>query len=542
MGDDIAYICIMRVNRFALYIHVFFKLSGFCFLLIITGITSRVSAQSPTWAEDVAPILYSNCTGCHFQGGIAPVSFVGFTQAKNYSYSIKSAVEKRSMPPWPADPNYRRYAHERLLSSEEIQTISDWVDAGSPQGDLNNAPPDPTPKTETSIVNPDLKLKMPDYTVKTTTDEYRCFVIPTNLSANKYLTEIEVVPGNLTVVHHVLVFHDTSSIPMQLDNNDPKPGYLGFGGTGSGSSKLIGVWVPGQDPFKMPPGMGILLEKGGYIILQVHYPPLVDNVTDSSKVYFKLSSNTLREVAISPALNHVAPSLQNGPLYIPANQVKNFTAKFIMPVDVSIFAVAPHMHLVGTSIKAFGVKTAGDTNKFISIPEWDFHWQRTYVFPKVQKIPQGMVLWANATYDNTTANPYNPNNPPQAVSLGEGTGDEMLLVYFWYTLYAAGDENIIIDPSTPKNISSVLRIDPAADTKLYPNPAGDVFRISRWNGDPGKTLCHIYSTDGRMLNAGEFRSTEEGGLEVSLQGIPSGIYIVKVSDGKSLYVNRVIRE
>lgn len=515
-------------------------MTRFLFLMAGYCATAFVGAQTPKWAEDIAPILYTNCTGCHVQGGIAPFSLVGYQSAVDYSSSVRNAVSKRIMPPWPADPKYSRFAHEKLLSNDEIQKITDWVDNGMPQGNLANAPVDPQPKTATSIVSPDLKLKMPDYLVNTTSDEYRCFVIPTGLNVDKFLTEIEVVPGNLSVVHHVLVFHDTSSLPLQLDKNDPDPGYLGFGGTGSSSSKLIGVWVPGQDPFKMPPGMGIKMEKQGYIILQVHYPSYISNTTDSSKVYFKFSSASLREVFIAPALNHTAPSLQNGPLYIPANQKKSFNSKYTLPVDISIFAVAPHMHLLGKSITAYGVTAGGDTMPFIHIPNWDFHWQRTYSFRNVVKTPRLMTLWAEAYYDNTTANANNPNQPPKAVALGEGTGDEMLLVYFWYTLYQAGDENIVIDGSAPKNVGTTVLARKAV--KSYPNPADNVVIIDNWNGNPGSLLCHIYSFSGQLIQKCDFRVLPNGGLEVNVQDVPAGTWLLRVADGKSLHIQPLVKQ
>lgn len=473
-------------------------------------------SQNPNWAEHVAPILYSNCTNCHIEGGIAPFSLVGYQKAKTYANSIKSAAESRSMPPWPANSQYRRYAHERILSSEEIQTIANWVNTGKDEGNPALAPAPPVLKSGTSIVNPDLRLKMPDYTVNTIEDEYRCFVIPAGINADKFITEMEVVPGDLTVVHHVLVFYDTSSLPLQLDNADPKPGYLGFGGTGSASSKLIGVWVPGQEPFKMPAGMGIKIQKNGYVILQVHYPSYVSNKTDSSKVYFKLSNGPLRDVAIAPALNHDNGSLTNGPLYIPANQSKTFTSKFTLPTRVSVFAVAPHMHLLGKSIKAFGVSAANDTVRFVDIPKWDFHWQRTYLFPKVLKLEPG-TLWAEASYDNTTANPNNPSNPPKAVSLGEGTKDEMLLVYFWYTLYQSGDENIVIDGSEPKNLSSKVIVN---QPRLpYPNPAEEYIELPSC-GD----WVFVYDTKGRLLQQIKTNSTAK---RINLGDIPSGVLIIK---------------
>lgn len=518
---------------------IFTPMKRIVFLLLSLNATLLIHGQTPNWAEDIAPILYTNCTGCHIKGGIAPFSLVGYKAATDYSIAVKSAVQKRSMPPWPANPEYQRYAHEKLLSNEEIQKIVDWSEGGMPEGNPANAPADPKTKNETSIVNPDLKLKMPDYLVKTVNDEYRCFVIPTGLNAEKYLTEIEVVPGNLSVVHHVLVFHDTSTYPLQLDNNDPNPGYLGFGGTGSESSKLIGVWVPGQDPFKMPQGMGIKLEKQGYIILQVHYPPLIDNITDSSKVYFKFSSTALREVFIAPALNHVAPSLQNGPLYVPANQTKSFKSKYTLPVDISVIAVAPHMHLLGQTIKAYGVNLAGDTTRFIDIPNWDFHWQRTYQFKTIIKTPKFMTLWAEASYDNTSQNVNNPNKPPKAVALGEGTSDEMLLVYFWYTTYQSGDEKIVIDGSTPKNVG--LPLAQKKESRTYPNPTKDIVTIEPWDGDPQKVVCHIFSLSGQLIQKCEFQYLPEGGIKINLQNVPAGTWLLRVYDGRRLDLKTIVK-
>lgn len=502
-------------------------------LIAFSVLLGNTNAQTPDWATAVAPILYNNCTNCHIEGGIAPWSLVGYNNAANHGNGIKSKTASRKMPPWPADPTYKRYAHERLLSADEIQTISDWVDGGMPMGDTSKAPAKPVLKKGGSIVNPDLNLKMPDYLVKTYTDEYRCFVLPTGMNTDKFLTEIEVVPGNLTVVHHVLVFYDTSSIPLQKDILDPKPGYLGFGGTGSESSKLIGVWVPGQEPFKMPPGMGIRLEKSGYIILQIHYPANVDYITDSSRVKIKCTSTALREVGIAPALNHGNGSLQNGPLYIPPDQKKSFTEKYDLGADVSVFAVAPHMHLIGQSIQAFAVRAPGDTIPLIRIPAWDFHWQRTYTFEKVMKVKKGTVLWGNASYDNTSGNSQNPNSPPKAVSLGEATTDEMMLVYFWYVAYQNGDENIVIDTSSQKSlVASVPRLI-RDGWKAWPVPTGNELHISTAQAFVANGL-QVIAADGRKVNCPW--KTESGGVVVNTESLAPGMYQACLNTGKGLIV------
>ena len=105
-------------------------------------------------------------------------------------------------------------------------------------------------------------------------------------------------------MHHILIYSDTSATPLQLDAADPDPGYTNFGGTGSNTSQLIGIWVPGQSAYFTPTGMGIKLLPNANVILQVHYPGGISNRMDSTKINLKLSSNLQREIAIEAPLNH----------------------------------------------------------------------------------------------------------------------------------------------------------------------------------------------------------------------------------------------
>jgi hypothetical protein len=510
-------------------------------LLLACIYISGLFAQTPNWSEHIAPILYNNCTNCHIDGGIAPFSLVGYEKAMAFSGGVKSATANRSMPPWPADLQYQRYAHERVLSKEEISAIAAWVDGGMPKGDTTKAPAKPVLKKGGTITNPTKNLKMPDYTVKTTSDEYRCFVLPTGFMQDQFLTAIEVIPGNLRVVHHALIFHDTSLKPSQLDAADPKPGYLSFGGTGSSSSDLIGIWVPGSEPYFFPNGFGIKLLKKGNIVLQIHYPGGVNNVIDSTRVILKTTTTTQRSVAIQPALNHNAPNLQNGPLYIPANQVKSFNNKYDLPVDVSVFTVGPHMHLIGSSIKAFGVAPNKDTIRFVDIPKWDFHWQRSYTFRNILKLPGGTTLRGQASYNNTSSNPFNPSNPPQAVSLGEGTNDEMFLVYFWFTLYQPGDENIIIDNTVLKNVSNTSVLKTEA-TRIYPNPSSDFAWVSDVRFAEGPYQWSITDMTGKIIQHGSDEMQSGKRCKISVSELPTGAYQISVQQGNTYYNGRLLKQ
>ncbi len=85
-------------------------------------------------------------------------------------------------------------------------------------------------------------------------------------------------------------------------------------------------------------------------------------------------------------------------------------------------------------------------------------------------VARNTKLLGTAHYNNTTSNPYNPNNPPLAVSLGEGTNDEMFQVYFWYTTYRFSDEKLVFDTTTPKMVLMSKIAVQNNTLSIYPNP------------------------------------------------------------------------
>lgn len=393
-------------------------------------------SNAQTWAGDIAKIIYANCTPCHHNGGLAPSSFMTYQEAEAAKFGINYAVTNRIMPPWPADPNYRHYAHEMVLTSAEITAINNWVTNGAPQGNMATAPAPPVYNNSTQLGTVDLSLQMQNYTVTSSGDVYRNFVINTGLTQTKYATAIEIIPGNPEIVHHVLVFMDTTNNPI-----DPNSA----GGTGSNASKLIYGYVPGAQPYFSPPGTGFRLPANTRIIFQMHYAPGSQGLSDQTTINLKLTTTPQREISVYPLLNHIT-SMTNGPINIPANQTRTYYEQFPISGNWTMLYAWPHMHMVGKNIISFATtSTPNDTIRFVNVPDWDFHWQQNYVFANTQKINNGTTLKARAFYDNTTNNLNNPNSPPQTVTAGEGTGDEMMMVFFAYMPYQAGDENLIVD-------------------------------------------------------------------------------------------------
>lgn len=510
--------------------------------VLVTGAVAA-SAQTPTWNEDVSCIVYTHCTPCHNDGGAGHFSLTTYTDAVFWRNEMRAATQVRYMPPWPPDPEYRALAHERVLSQQEIDLIAAWVDGGYPEGDPANALPAPTYSDGPVIADPEITAIMEDFVIPpSSSDLYRCFVLDVDNPADRFITGLEVIPGNTAMVHHVLVFQDNTGQARLLDQNDPGPGYTSFGGIGVPSAKLLGAWVPGTRPFFTAPNMGIKLLANADIVIQVHYPPTSLVEVDSTRINLRMSnSTTLRNLSIDPVLNHSAPTLQNGPLMIPAGQVRTFHSRYTVPVAITSTGIAPHAHLICKSMKSFAVLPSGDTIPLIDIPDWDFAWQGFYDFRNPMYFPAGTQVHGYATYDNTVNNPRNPNNPPQLVTLGEATDDEMMLFYFAYTPGVPSDTLIVIDDGSGPDYymdctaGSTVGIGSDLDRTeifIWPSPTADRFFVT---GVPERGTVRLLDMQGRLVQ--ELRPV--GSLaSFAVSGHAPGPYVVEVLGAGSEMLKR----
>ena len=206
-------------------------------------------AQAPTWNNGIGQLIYNSCSNCHHDGGIGPFELMSYTDAVSYASSIKSHTVDRHMPPWKADPSYTHFIGERRLTDEQVNSISAWVDAGTPLG-TGVSPVPPTIKNGAQINRLDQTTQSPKYTVQKTTDDYRTFVMPTSHTSLKYINAVEFIPSNAAIVHHIILYHDPSTVSRNLDSLDPGPGYASNGtGAESSNAKLIGLWTPGAGIF-----------------------------------------------------------------------------------------------------------------------------------------------------------------------------------------------------------------------------------------------------------------------------------------------------
>jgi hypothetical protein len=374
------------------------------------------AGSAPTFSHDVAPILYRECAACHRPAGVAPFSLLTYAEAAKRAQLIATVTAKHYMPPWLPDTPH--FAHERKLSDGEIQTLARWAAAGAPQGNPAETPPAPRFADGWQMGKPDLEAEMhaPFDVPAEGTDLYRCFVVPSGAAADHWVRALDIRPGNARVVHHVLLFQDTTGTARKRDTGS---GYPCFGTPGFLPARGLGGWTPGSLPYVRPEGAPELLHAHADLVLQVHYHPTGKPEQDRTRLalYFTPRKPDRRVMDIPLGSSRIDIP--------PGTRAYKATDHFTLPVDVSVLAINPHAHYVCREMTARAILPDGSQRILLHIPDWNFNWQQQYTYAQPMKLPEGTRLEMEFTYDNSAANPRNPNHPPKRVVYGPSSTDEM---------------------------------------------------------------------------------------------------------------------
>ena len=391
------------------------------------------------FSEHISPIIYNNCTECHRVGQSGPMPFTNYLEVASWGNMINYVTAIDYMPPWHADTEYSTFLGERGLTDEEKSLINEWVSNGLLQGDPSLEAQVPDFPEGSVIGEPDAVFTMEEaYLIEgNNQDDYRVFVLSTDFGEDKYLQSIEIIPGNLAAVHHVLVNIDSEGLCAALDASTPEYGYeCESGFCVGGIPQLAAGYAPGTIPPNWTEDVGLVLPQGADIAIQIHYAPSsIDQYDQSSVNLFFKDQPVEREVEVL--------TLLDTQLQIPANEIYTHYQSYSVEFDMSIISVLPHMHLIGKSWLIYA-ENDGDTIPIISIPDWDFNWQTFYQPEYMLKLPAGYTIHAYATYDNTASNPTNPNSPPQDMYWCDYTTCEMFFLPFSYVPYQEGDEDIYL--------------------------------------------------------------------------------------------------
>lgn len=449
------------------------------YIVILIGFAAALSAVSckdegkipeqVTFTEHVAPILYSNCSVCHRPGGGAHFSFITYQDAKKYAGSMAFVTKERIMPPWPADPHYTEFKGQRVLTDRDIAILDKWAKEGAPEGPKDKMPT--LPHYPTSLAGtPDMTIAVAPFFIKAnSTDKFLLVKVPYELPADTFASLIEFVPGHSNLVHHVNgdmvkyafdkkkdVYKGERTVNMEEDTASIKKAYQRLGlpnddGSYPTLQKSVVNYLPGAIGQMYPAGIGgyLLPRKGAFLFNDIHYGfNGKQDVTDTSYINIFFTKVPPNRPVQEFQLGTLGVAPVEPDLIIMPNTTKAVSSRFVVPKDISILTVNPHMHLLGKTFKAYALTPKGDTIRLISIPRWDFNWQYFYTFKKMVKIPANSTIVAEGLYDNTKQNLNNPFSPPQIVTDKNGSmkaTDEMFQFIITYLPYKEGDENTSLE-------------------------------------------------------------------------------------------------
>jgi hypothetical protein len=409
-------------------------------------------APSVTFHKDVEPILQKACQECHRPGEIGPMPLLTYQQARPWAKGIKAAVLQNKMPPWPADPNFGKFANDRSLTKAEIDTLVAWVDSGASEGNQADAPKPRTWVDGWNISKPDAIVEMPQafHMPASGEVEYQYIVVPTGFTEDKWISQVEVRPSNRTVVHHAVIFIREPGNPW-LKEAQPgvpfvptvKSAGQRFGNTQGGGSDVLSIYTPGMVPDIWKPGQAKQIKAGSDIVFQMHYTANGKAGDDRTRIGLVFAKEP-------PKQRIVTTACLNNSFTIPAGD-GNFKAEAVSPVvnDETMISLFPHMHLRGKAFQYDIIYPTGETETILKIDNWSLNWQLDYKLAKPIQLHPGDKVKATAWWDNSPNNPANPD-PTKDVKWGEQSWEEMMIGFF----------DVAVDPKiTNRTIYSKAKTD-----------------------------------------------------------------------------------
>jgi peroxiredoxin len=371
----------------------------------------RAKHAQISYSEQVAPILIDRCVTCHRKGGVGPWAMTRHEMVQGFAPMIREVVRTKRMPPWHPDPHYGKFVDQRGIANDDAKTLVHWIEAGAPRGDG----PDPlkalnTEWGEWTLGTPDLIVEVPAFDVPATgVVDYMYPVAENPLDHDVWVRAIEIVPGDRSVVHHVL-----ASVEEPDRGRRRIPGNLGG-------------YSPGKNAVPYPDNTGVLVRKGANFWFQMHYTPSGKAVTDVTRIGLYFYDEPPKH-ALDMEL------IYDTSLTIPANaKAYHEQLDHVFEQDIMLYSLLPHAHLRGRAAKFTAHYPGGRNEILLSVPKYDFNWQPLYALDPPKFIPAGTRVVLDMTWDNSAQNPANPD-PDQTVFWGDQTWEEMNVGWFRYRL------------------------------------------------------------------------------------------------------------
>ena len=429
----------------------------FALLLLLPVGPAFAEGEGPTWYGSVKNIVMDKCAGCHSAGNIGPFQLTRFEEVYALRHIIADSVRQDRMPPWIAAKGCNEYLDDISLTVDEKKDLLTWLDAGLPKGDEAEYTASP-PRDEVVTFNTEIKMHRPYEPRRGLEDDYRCFIMEPGTTEDMYINGFFLDVDRKDMAHHMLAYLVDAEYVEEArtwEEDGPGSGYSCFGlpsrSLNTGFIR-IGSWVPGMYPYRMPGDTGYPFKAGSAIIMQMHYNTLTAGPGgDQSTLKLNLVPKIRRPAVDAMFLNPLWAI--PGIMRIPAGEThvehswESDYSSTMLGIDGALigmergqsfemFGVHLHMHQLGSGGRIELIRANGERECLLDIRNYDFAWQRGFLFRNEVTVYPGDRVRMTCEWDNSPENQPVVDGrrlPVRNVSWGEGTRDEMCLGGLLYT-------------------------------------------------------------------------------------------------------------
>ena len=486
------------------------------------GPTSPPAAatSTPTFAHDVAPILYARCTPCHRAGELAPFPLLNYEDAVRWSQSIAIETQARIMPPWLPSPNAPEFLGVRRLSDAEIDIIQRWQRAGTPLGNAAELPAAPVFTSGWQLGQPGAVATLPRPFVLQPgpRDVTRNIVMRVPLTSAKFVRAVEFRTGGAPI-HHAVIRVDRTTSSRQRDGEDGQPGFDGMGSpeVEDPDGHFIG-WTPGRGAILSPDGLPWRIGRGSDLVVELHLVPgkVPASVQPTVALFF---------TDVAPTATPVFVKMESKAIDIPAGAADYAVVdSYVLPVGVQLLSIYPHAHFRGKEMTVTAATPRGAVQSLLSVKRWNFRWQQDYRYSTPVALPRGTTITMRYTFDNSAANPANPQIPPQPVYYGPRSVDEMASLGLQLLPASKADGDILVKVFEQREIAANLEAGQARVRRNAQDPEGQLLLGGSYV-DAGRLPESLTPLEAAVRLSPNSASAQNylGGALVSLGRVPDGI-------------------
>lgn len=391
----------------------------------------------PTYANEVSRIIQDNCQICHQPGQIGPMSFTSYEEVRPWAPLIQLKVAQKAMPPYQydADVGVQELKNDWRMSQEDIDTIVEWVNAGSPFGNPEDLPAEKDfPQVgEWRLAG---ELGPPDHTIKSSPwdvpangqDLWWEPEVPSGITEARCIKAVETLPS---AAAHGSTHHANSHFVVQDENGEWVRG------------DRLSEFAFGKLGEKVPEGACRKVPANSKVGWSIHYYPDGNAVPDDQVTvgiwYHDEEDNFKEEETFRQDLRSY--NLSGGGDFLIPPHGKLMTQGFhSFDHPVRLDSWQPHLHLRGVAmaLEIFD-PTTGRREVLSQASDWNAGWNHSHTYEEGYQplIPANATIILTAWYDNSADNPHNPD-PDQWVGAGQRTTDEMS--HAWIAVTHLDDE------------------------------------------------------------------------------------------------------